>query len=399
MTTAPILVAEAPRGTPATRVPARTRDDLAVVAIVAPLGARAHYNLPLDLLAELGKRDDVAGRSKHNQDNAALATVWLRAHGTSWVVVTSPHAMPVTALQFLATLVLPAGARLLLACDHGTAQQIFDNLADWGAALAPWDQIAGLVPQPDAPRPEPVHEPDQDWTAASLTLPREDWPVFRSECRLLLSPRTFEEIDTVYRRAFRTTRDWLRANDPTEEGVAALLDTVLSQPDLDRTVTALRACQAAHMAAGWLLRVDLDKAVAAMSQRPVPMTDAQWRSLRAYLDPNRPAIVVLHEHGLTITDMLALTLGDTAPDGTRAAALAVDPRGHDYLKALWLHRRAAGADDTDPLIEHEQIRIVAIMKNARNDLSLRLGSGRLYKTEHTADRWQRRLGLKLRDLR
>jgi len=397
--TSPILVAEAPQGTPATRVPARTRNDLDAVAIVAPLGSRAHHDLPLDLLAEMGKRNDVTGKAKHTQDNAALATVWLRAHGTSWVVVTSPHAMPVTALQFLATLVLPAGARLLLACDHGTAGQILDGLADWGAAATSWDAIASLVPQPDPIQQDKKDEPEQDWTAASLTLPREDWPVFRSECRRLLSPRTFTEIDSVYQKAFRATRNWLRANDPTEESVAALLSTVLAQSDLDRTVTALRGCQAAHMAAGWLLRVDLDKAVAALSQRPVSMTDAQWRSLRAYLDPNRAAIVVLHEHGLTITQMLGLTLADTAPDGSRAGAIAVDPRGHDYIKALWLHRHSDGAQDTDPLIEHEQVRIVAIMKNARNDLSLHMGSGRLYKDEHTADRWQRRLGLQLRDLR
>lgn len=203
--TAPVLVAEAPWGTPATRIPARTRQDLSVVALVAPLGARAGNDLPLDVLAELGKRNDVAGRRGHAQDHAALATIWLRAHGTDWAVVTSPHSMPVPALQLAATITLPAATRLLLACDHGTAAQTLDSLADWGAVRVAWDDVTSLLPQPGAPAPDAAPEPD--WTTWDLTLPREDWPTFRSECRRLLAPETFAAVDAVYQQAYRAARD------------------------------------------------------------------------------------------------------------------------------------------------------------------------------------------------
>lgn len=399
--TAPVLVCQAPKGTPATSAPVRTRQDLSVVAAVAPPHGRPAVDLPLDVLAELGKRDDVAGRSTHSQDDTLLVPIWLRAHSTRWVVVTSPHVLPVPALQLLATLVLPAGATLLLACDHGTAGTVLDGLADYGAAELPWAAVGGVVPPPDvAPAATGSTAVPEQWTDRDLSLPVEDWPTFRYECHRLLHPGTFAEIDAVYVTAFRAARAWLRRHEPTEEDAAALVGSIVGATgSLDHAVTALRACQAAHMEAGWFLRADLQQAISAISQKPAALTDSQWTALRAYRDPHRPAAVVLHQHGLTVAAMHALALDDTAADGSAAGPISIDPRGRAYLRAQLLRRHAAGATGADPLFPDEPRRTVNAIRDARADLSLKLGPGRLSENEHPGDRWQRRLGLALWDLR
>lgn len=399
--TAPVLVAEAPRGTPATRVPARTTQDLGVVALVAPPGSRAHLELPLDILAELGKQDDVAGRSSHTQDAAALVPLWLLAHRTEWVVVTSPNVLAVPALQLLPTLTLPAGTRLLLACDAGTSTQVLAGLGDYGARRTEWARLDSLVPPPDPPAPQQTPDPTGPlWTERDLTLPRSDWPTFRTDCRRLLRQDVFAAVDATYVRAFCATRQWLRENQPTEQATAALVGGVVgAEGSLDTAVVALRACQAAHMEAGWLLRVDLEQAINAISQRPGHLGDAEWQSLRAYRDPHRSAAVTLHQHGLAVASMHRLAVGDVHPAGHTVDQTVIDPRGHAYLRAQLLHRRADGAGDHDLLFVAEPRRTVNAIRNARDELALRLGTGRVSADEHLADRWQRRLGLKLWDCR
>jgi hypothetical protein len=401
--TPPVLVAQAPAGIPATAVPARTRGDLSVVALVAPPHGRPAVDLPLDILAELGKRDDVAGRSSHSQDDTALIPIWLTAHATAWLVVTSPHVLPVPALQLLATLALPAGSTLLLACDHGTAPVVLDGLADYGPAQLDWNRVPEFVPPLDAvaaPTSAKKAVAPQEWTERDLSLPVEDWPTFRYECRRLLHPDTFAKIDAVYVAAFRAARAWLRRNQPTEEAAAALLGSIIgSTASLDHAITALRACQAAHMEAGWFLRADLQQAISAISQKPAVLTDQQWLDLRAYRDPHRPAAVVLHQHGLTVAAMHQLTLDGIALDGSTAGPVSIDPRGRVYLRAQALRRLADGAARSDPLFPDEPRRTVNAIRAARGDLSLKLGPGRLSENENPADRWQRRLGLALWDLR
>jgi hypothetical protein len=398
--TAPILIAEAPPGTPATRVPARTTHDLSVIALVAPPSGRAHAELPLDLLAELGKRDDVAGRNRHVQEATVVAAVWLAAHQTRWVVVTSPHVLSGPHLQLLATITLPTPSTLVLACDHGTAGDVHDRTADYGAAPTPWAGLAGLLPAPQTPAPGRAATPAGTWVDRECTLPTSDWPTFRSDCRRLLNLDTFTTVDTVYTAAYRTARRWLRANEPTEQDTADLVGKVIGTGGtVNDAVVALRACQAAHMEAGWMLRVDLQQAVNAVGQRPSVLTGDDWRSLRAYVSPHRAAAVALHQHGLTVAAMQRLTLDQVDGDGSRAAGTAIDERARVYLRAQTLHRLAEGTPLTGTLFAEEPRRSVNAIRDARDDLGLRLGTGRISASEHLADRWQRRLGLKLWDLR
>jgi len=398
--TAAVFVTEAPPGTPATRVPARTTGDLSVVALVAPPGSRAHIELPLDLLAELGKRSDVAGRDRHGQQAAPAASVWLTAHRTRWVVVTSPHVLSGPHLQLLATITLPTPVTLLLACDHGTAGGVLDRTADYGAAPTPWAGLAGLLPSPPTPATGQDATPAGTHVDRECTLPTSDWPTFRSDCRRLLHPDTFTTVDTIYTTAYRAARRWLRTNEPTEQDTAELVGNVIGTGGtVNDAVVALRACQAAHMEAGWMLRVDLQQAINAIGQRPSVLTGADWRSLRAYSSPHRAAAVALHQHGLTVAAMQHLTLDQISDDGSQAAETGIDERARVYLRAQALQRLAEGTPLDGTLFPDEPRRSVNAIRDARDDLGLRLGTGRISASEHLADRWQRRLGLKLWDLR
>lgn len=96
--------------------------------------------------------------------------------------------------------------------------------------------------------------------------------------------------------------------------------------------------------------------------------------------------------------MHALTLNQITGDGTSVNDQPVDPRDSAYLRAQHLHRQADGAGPDYPYLPHEPRRTVDAIRDARADLSLRLGTGRLSGTEHPDARWQRRLGLRLWDL-
>lgn len=332
--TAPILITEAPKGTPATKAPVRTRRDLKTVAIVAPPGPRAHFDMPLDILTQLGVRHDVSGRSSHLQNDMTRVPLWLRAHETEWLVVTSPHVLSVPAMQLLATLTIPVATTLLMVCDHAQAVPVREGLADYNASALDWDKISEDVPpidtvQADPPTPAPV-----SWSSDDMTLPREDWPRFRSECRRLLHPRTFETVDAEYVRAFQQARAWLRQNQPAEQATADLVGRIVGvTANVDQATTAIRACQAAHAQAGWMLRMNLDKALTAISERPATFTDAEWRLLRAYRDPHRSCAIALHQHDMSATQIHELALEDIAADGSTAAGVPIMVQAQPFVRA------------------------------------------------------------------
>jgi len=326
--------------------------------------------------------------------------VWLAAHHTRWVVVTSPHVLSGPHLQLLLTITLPTPATLLLACDHGTADDVIDKTADYGANRTPWTGLSGLLPALSAVAPEQATESVGKLVNREITMPPSDWPTFRSDCRRLLHPDTFKTVDAAYSTAYRAARRWLRANEPTEQDTTDLVGTIIGPGgSVNDAVVALRACQAAHMEAGWMLRVDLEQAVNAISQRPSVLDNDDWRSLRACASPHRAAAVTLHQHGLTVAVMQHLTLDQIHDDGSQAAETAIDERARVYIRAQVLERRADGTTNDGTLFVDESRRSVNAIRDARTDLGLRLGAGRVSASEHLADRWQRRLGLKLWDLR
>jgi len=79
----------------------------------------------------------------------------------------------------------------------------------------------------------------------------------------------------------------------------------------------------------------------------------------------------------------------------RARSGAVKNRGGGSR----LTRRADGAVGSDLFFVSEPRRTTNAVRAARRDLGLRVGGGQLTETEKPADRWQRRLGLQLWDLR
>ena len=349
-----------------------------------------------DLLAALGAREDIRSSARGRLDDDAHAVIWLAAHRTRTVVCASPQPLKTATLEHLAGLCAAAGNDLRLACDTGHARRTTDRLGAVGATSVGWDDAVAALP-PAAPHPAEPDPPDPAEWDGRTALPRTDFTAFRDDCRRLLPPDQHAAVDALYAATARRVRD-----DPADPGEVAVYSSLGRDLDacatLDEALTVLRATQAGLFARGWLLTADTDKTISGLcdEDRPLPLTPAQWRSLRAYRLPARAAACALNAAGLSTAQIEHAHVVDAADDGPIADA---SPHAMPYLRAQRLLRLSEGAALEDRLIDMPLASITAALRDARRDLGLRLAARVAADDAARSSRWRVSLGLRLLDIR
>ncbi|MCW2605419.1 MAG: hypothetical protein JWO60_112 [Frankiales bacterium] len=392
-----VTVIEPPDGQHPHVLARRADQDLRAVFVIGRPESRGTTSVALDLLGAVGVRNDVVGKGKSSADYASLAVVWLAANRTRTVVVASPQPLTDDALDRLASLTTAAGTDLLLACDRGHAAATACRLAAWDAVEAGWTETIAALPPAQAHEPHTENPDPVEWDRQPR-LPRSDFTTFRDDCRRLLAPDDFEHVDRLYARTARTVHS--TPDEPTQEGVFDGLARALDGcATLDDSLTVLRATQAGLFKRGWFLGADIEKVVTRLTSehRAVPLTDSQWRSLRAYLSPSRAACCALNALGHSNAEIMALTLAEA--DDHAPLLRAAHPLALPYLRAQRLHRYANGALPTDPYVTAKGAAICTAFRDARADLGLRLANN--VATGHAARsrRFRAALGLRLIDVR
>lgn len=390
-----VLVTEAPEGTRPHALVRHADPDLQTAFLVARPDDGRPSGPAQDILGALGIRDNVVVAKGTPGQHSKLAVVWLAAHRTRTVIVSSPQPLKDESLREYAQLAVAAGSNLLLACDVGHARSTAERLRCWGAEQTPWHAAIGALPPAQAPSTT-VDAPDPVEWDRRVTLPRSDFTLFRDACRRLLPPNEFDPLDLLYTQTARRVLADPRA--PMQEHIFEALNAEFDRsPNLDHCITVLRATQAALFRRGWLLGADLGKVITRLTHenRKMPLTDTHWRSLRAYRSPARSAACALAASGYGTGDSMRLTLADAAE--TASLMLSVNALALPYLRAQRLNRYGEGAKDNELLFDSTRTALSNALKDARRTLGLQLASHHISSADRRGNQ-QNMFGFSLLDI-
>lgn len=350
--------------------------------------ARAAWAVGQDLLAALGKRDDVTGAGRNHDQDVTVIHAWLSAHRVRLVVARHADFLSSPLLDALTLLCAAAGTDLALVHDEGTGQHVVDHVERHGGATVAWDTVALQMP--------PV--PATTTTAAAgfpVYLPRVAFSLFRAACRDLLPAAEHAEVDRLYQETFRTWRTAAPAsNGQAHATLSELLAACAGRPE---ALVVVRAAQASALALGHNLKADLRTLLAEVDAgRHRRMRPAELRSLRAYRQPWRAAVVVLRDADLPAATVAGLRLGDVDRDGHLTGQVPrLGTEAATYLRAQRTWRLLDGAAADDPLFEVDGRHLHNGYLRAGTDLNLPVEPANVALDRRRSDRWQHVLGVAL----
>ena len=348
--------------------------DDGIVGILIRPDMRRRSWLASDILAGVGVRHDVKGVGRDEDIDWQLAGIWLAAHPVRHLVVARSEWLPVELLRELLLLAAGAGTAVWLlttpprsdahaaACASWTALQV--GWPDFLAAFADIPELlAGATHQFPAERTSDnantAEDDGADGLVAAAWLPDDDFPSFRAACRARLSPVAWTWADRTFLAELSAATSWLSQH-PTPLSAPLVADRLHSVYDRCATVSELlvatRATQVALFRAGWLCQVDLPRLanLAAAVPRRAQRTPTLWRRARVYRQPHRGTIAALAGAGLDLTEMSALTVADTASDGSAVLVSGVRRMLEEgtavFVRAQLLLRAAHGAGPDAPLL-------------------------------------------------
>lgn len=337
------------------------------VAVRLRPGIRRTDWLTRDLLAALGVDFDVTGRGRNADENLQLLPVRLVVRRISDVLVDGAEGLTATMLTDLLLLAAAARTRLWLVTAPPVSETLATAVADWcptevtvAEAAAVWP---GLLTDEAGTGPGNTAVPAAAAVADSAEprrLPLVDATTLLATCRRLLTPA---EASWVHRRLTGAAAGAGRAL-VGEHDAAALTETVagwlLERYDtagtLAQFVTDVRGLQVAALWQGLLVQVDIPALLGTASAAPSAAARGPqvWRRLRAYRLPVRGAACALAAARLGATAICAVTLADTAADGTAVTVggrpVAIEPDAAEYVAEQRLLRLAAGAPADGPLL-------------------------------------------------
>jgi len=350
--------------------------------------ARASWAIGQDLLAGMGKRDDVTGAGRNHHDDLSVIQAWLSAHRVGLVVARHADWLPPDVLDSLTLLAAAAQARLAFVHDDGQAQHVVDHVTRHGGTVAPWQPLAKELTPPTSPRPRGTDG------AFPVYLPRVAFPLFRAACRDLLTSPEHRLVDALYVASFRAWANTRPTGDLTAHDTLTGLLTACATPA--EAVVVARACQAAALVDGHHLQVDLRTLLIEVDAgRHRPLTQPELASLRAYRQPWRAVAVALHDAEISNAEIAALNVGDVDRDGALTDGPAVGPHTATYLRAQRTWRLLSGAAARDPLIEVDGRYLHTGLLRAGLDLNLPVAPPKTGRGQRRADRWRHTLGLTL----
>ncbi|QWZ07713.1 hypothetical protein KRR39_20330 [Nocardioides panacis] len=285
---------------------------------------------------------------------------------------------------------------VVLVSEPGHGGTTLSALSRYGLHVAalPWNEFCtthSLLPKAKS-NDEPRYGMDH--------LPQVDFLIFRDRCHRQNDPERFKAIDDDYRHTFDTAM----SVSPNEEAVLDMLGhRARNATTTAEILVAVRATQRALFSRGHLMQAHPDRMLGTLTaiQPPRP-TEHHWHSLRAYIRPERAAVVALYLLGLPTDTIRAVTINDiTQVLATgQVCGHPIPNLARPYLDAQLERRRQESAKPSDLFLDLPGVRQhQEILTDARRDLGLPIDGKNLsndHKTHY--DRALYRLGIQIRDL-
>jgi hypothetical protein len=339
------------------------------VIVVYPTPGRGGAGIARDVLQALGKRfGDRTPRDPRRL--LALAGIWLRAELTGELVIAAADRRPAGDWRVLHDLASDAGARLTFVVERRPDR---DQLAAVREADVRELTVSELVYELPLPTPPDTwgsfdESGSPDERPGYPPVPDVDFAYFPSACTDLLPEHDAWRVLQAFQRARAMTMLWFELrrgfeprHGPGPRHAHALLDTLVAPcVTVDGAITMLRGAQASFLLNGTLLEIDADTfATEHQTHAGAPATNATAGLLRSYVEPHLAAAGALAAATRANADQIAeLRVGQVARVGaTFASGHRINPPFQAPVAAQELARRAAGADDADPLfLTPDQIR-------------------------------------------
>jgi hypothetical protein len=346
-----------------------------------------------DLLAALGKRRDIAGKGRNEQDDVRHAVAWATAHSLTDLVISEAQRLHPLILRSLITLAGDVHARLWLLHRPPRDDAFVRALGRRGAVEA------GLVDVPlPAAAPVPLDAEKLDLPA----VPAVEFTTFRHTVMRMLTVDDAARVDAHFSDTAGHCDRVLREAGATRQTVAALLHRLLNPAPGDAQLTVeLRALQTAAWHHDLYIKIDLPRLLHSEERPRIPVADAD-AALAAYRQPHRPLTVVLTRAGRDLTDIGALRLRDAAEDGSELDVagehIAVGPHTARALLAQRQMRLATGAGPDDLLLLYSPKALAKVLTEAAVDLGIHVHGRRAERTRDHSDGALRALGVTVEKL-
>jgi hypothetical protein len=320
--------------------------------------------LAADLLVSLDKRFDALQCERAGPRAWSLVNVWIAAERVRHLFVLRAHLLGPNRWQELLELGRRRTVEMWFVVHPSVSARIHECLST--TSYRCWDpaSFAALWSNSPANKDRPI-------TGADFAeVPVEDFVTFRSACRRLLNPATFERVDRVFCESMDRTelavQPWrfrLRRPRPPElelSDVAAQLQALLvSSSSPGEALVRLRGAQAAYFKNGWL--VDYRPPLTPSDSGLVPLgprlDTAVAARLRRLCDPRSTAamtlflIADLRSHGLVRLDIRDID-DDGGAVSMGASRFVIPDYARSLVRAQLVERNQAGASETDPLFVH-----------------------------------------------
>jgi len=397
------------------RVAAQCWPQVVVVNVPPDIG-KSVVRLATSILAQLGKDFDLH-HSGHAKENWALAEVWLRAHGTTSLVVLGAQTLdvglwrklisPTTSSERSVVLVnsgspLSREHRRLLELPGESIARIDDEmLRDWADELL------------DGPNVR-FRRPCADRECESFpAVPADDVPFFIETCHELLTADQYATVRDAYMEGFREADGWLACprDGLLEEHVAAfLVGLVRDVADLHEQLTRLRGAQVGFWRNGWLLKISVDALIAAYRTEEGHFgRQRELRLLNGFVAPRIASVALLALRTRLSPARLAVLNADQLNDDCSTLDLGgerihFEPEESALLRAQVLHSARRGHPANGPLFcTHAGARVAAgvLQQNLRRaavDTGLPLTQTWSPPADRHHSHWMHRRGLSVQRL-
>jgi hypothetical protein len=341
-----------------------------------------------DLLGALGKRRDIAGKGRNQQDDIRHAIAWATAHDIENLVVTEAQRLHPIVLTGLVRLAGEVGARLWLLHRPPRSDAFVRSLARRGATTAEVAEVS---------RPVAVPIPDQTPTVDLPAVPTDEFLTFRAACMQALPADGAARVDAYFQAAARACDEALRDYCSSRHTVADLLHRILNAAPLDAQLTVeVRALQAAAWHHDVYVKVDLARLLHSEERPRIPAADAD-AALAAYRQPHRAITVALTRDGRGLEDIGAVRIGDASPDGGTLTiadgAVRIGPHTARAVRAQRHLRLAQGAGADEPLLPHTPKALAKALTEAASDLGIHVFGRRAERTRDHTEGALRALGV------
>jgi hypothetical protein len=345
-----------------------------------------------DILGALGKRRDVAGRGRNENQDVELALAWLGAYDITALVATEAQRLTPLVLRNLVALAGSAGLPLWLLHRSPRTDRFLQTLTR---------HHAHPMRLSDVPKPRVRTALAGERPTLGVALPTAAFHAFLSSCRQTLIQPGYDRL------ALRHTAVAARCLHRMEEGgtgihlIARLVEEILlPAPQDDLLVTDIRALQLAAWHHDIYVKTDIAALLASPERQLVDPISVD-QALVAYRQPHRPVAVALAAHQIGVGDIAAIRVSDASPDGqvtTRGGrSITLGEHGARALTALLCLRTSHGASPDAALLGVPERAISLALNDANTDLGIRVYGRRAERYVHPR-RWLTSLGLSVYEL-